>query len=279
MKKVLLLAFLFTAFNGFAQIKTPAPSPKSTIDQAFGISSVSVEYSRPSVKNRVIFSDAGLVPYGKVWRTGANQATKITFGSDVTVNGSELKAGSYAVLTTPNATSFEFHFHPYEKSNWSSYRELEPAATVRATPQMTSNVETFTFEFANITANTMDINMKWAKVMATLNVSTDVDGTVMKNIQNVLAGPSKSDYYTAASYYHDNGKNLPQALAWIQKVTDGDDPKFWQVRRKALILADMGKFKEAVKAAEQSLALAKTAGNEDYIRMNTKSIADWAMKK
>lgn len=280
MKKILVLAFAFMAFNGYAQIKTPAASPKSTVTQAFGLTEVTIEYSRPSVKNRTIFSDEGLVPYGKVWRTGANQATKITFGSDVQIGGSELPAGSYAITCTPNATSFNFHIHNYEKSSWSSYKDKEPKATVSVTPQKMNNmVETFTFNFANMTSNSMDIEMMWADVKTTMKVSAAVDEVVMSSIDKVMAGPSKGDYYQAANYYYENGKNLNQALNWINKATAGDDPKFWQVRKKALILADMGKFKEALTSARESLKLAETAGNEDYVRMNEASIKEWMSKR
>jgi len=280
MKKILVLAFAFMAFNGYAQIKTPSASPKSTVSQAFGLSDVTIEYSRPSVKNRTIFADEGLVPYGKIWRTGANQATKITFGSDVQLNGTAVPAGSYAILTTPNATSFDFHIHKYEKSSWSSYKEKEPMATISTTPQkMSGMVETFTFNFANMTSSSMDIEMMWANLKTILKVSAGVDEVVMANIDKVLAGPTKGDYYQAANYYYENGKNLTQALSWINRATAGDDPKFWQVRKKALILADMGNFKDALTAARESKKLAEAAGNEDYVRMNDKSITEWMDKR
>jgi len=276
MKKLFLIAFVFAAFNGFSQIKTPSASPFSKIEQDFGLSTVTIEYSRPSVKNRVIFADDGLVPYGKLWRTGANSATKMTFESDVFLNGKELKAGSYAVLSTPTMTSFKFHFHAYDKSGWSSYKDKTPTLSVSASPKaMANTVETFTFATSNLTDSSMDIDMIWAKTKVTLKVKTEVDKAVMASIDKVMAGPSKGDYYNAASYYYSAGKNLSQALNWIEKATAGDDPKYWQIRKKSQILAGLGKFQEAVKVAQHSKELAMAADNADYVKMNEDSIAEW----
>jgi len=262
-----------------AQIKTPPASPMGKIEQVVGLTTINVEYSRPSMKGRTIFAADGLVPFDKMWRTGANQATKVSLSTDATVGGYELKAGSYAVLTKPSASNWEFYFYNYEKSSWSSYLEAEPAATITVSPKSSANaVETFTIYTSDLTSKSATLNFAWDKTVLPIKMMMDADAAVVKNIDNVLAGPTQGDYYSAATYYHTAGHSLPKALAWIEKATAGDNPKFWQVRRKALILADMGQMKKAVDAATQSLNLAQEAGNEDYVRMNQKDIKDWGLK-
>lgn len=282
MKKVFINLFTLAVLSllgttAFGQIRTPAPSPSSTVEQTVGLTDITINYSRPGVKERTIFADNGLVPFGKLWRTGANAATKITFSDDVKVGGKELKAGSYAILTTPTASSWTLYFHPYESGNWGSYTEKDPAAKVMAeTDELPFNVENFTIAFNNITATSADLMFYWEKTIAVASIEVDVDSKVMADIKRVMSGPSQNDYFAAASYYHESGKDLKKALEYIQKATHTDEPRFWQVRREALILADLGMKKEAIEAAKKSMKLAEEAGNEDFVRMNKKSIEEWS---
>ncbi|MCB0558518.1 MAG: DUF2911 domain-containing protein [Lewinellaceae bacterium] len=286
MRKVLLklsamlLLISFSALDLSAQIQTPAPSPSSELKQAVGLTDVTIVYSRPSVKGREIFAEDGLVPYGKPWRLGANAATKFSFSKDVEILGTAMKAGDYAVLASPNANEWKFMFYPYESGSWNSYLEKEPAATVSVKPMKgDAHVESMTFNIANVQPTSADIVLSWAKTMVTLPLQVNTDDQVMASIERVMSGPSQDDYFAAATYYHESGKDLNQALAWVEKATAGDEPRFWQVRRKALILADLGKTEAAIKAATLSLKLAEAAGNEDYVRMNKKSIEEWTAKK
>jgi len=275
MKNIFTLVCLLVTGTMFAQISTPAASTSQKIEQVVGLTTVNVEYSRPNVKGREIFAADGLVPHGKIWRTGANTATKITFSDDVTVHGSELKAGSYAILSTPNARNWKIDFHPYEGRSWSSYVEKTPAASVVANTSSTGMTETFTIAINNVTSTSADLDFIWDKTKCSVQLGVEVDARVMANIESVMAGPSAGDYFNAATYYHTAGKDLNQALEWVSKATDVAEPRFWQVRRKALILADLGKTKEAIKTAKLSMELAEKAGNDDYVAMNKKSIAEW----
>ncbi len=280
MKNLILITLLFVGFTLNAQIKTPSASPMAKIEQEVGLTTIMVEYSRPGVKGRDIFSADGLVPFGKVWRTGANQATKVSFSNAVKIDGKEVPAGSYAVLSIPSATSWAVHFYNYEKSSFSSYLEADPALIVTAKPtKLNKAVESFTIAVDHVSSDGAHLTMAWDKTKVAIPISVDSDATVMANIDAVLSGPSKGDYYNAANYYHTAGKDLNKALEWVNMATAGDDPKFWQVRRKALILADLGKVKEATAAAQKSMELAKAAGNDDYVRMNEKSIKEWSMMK
>jgi hypothetical protein len=279
--KKLLFAFAMTLsmVSIDAQIKTPAASPSAKVMQTVGLTDVEVTYSRPSMKGRTIFSADGLVPFGDVWRTGANRVTKVSFSSDIMVEGAELKGGDYAVLSIPGKDSWAVHFYNYASSSWSSYVEAEPAAIVNVKPMKTpATVEDFTIDIRNMKDGDADLVISWENTMVALGLHTDVDGVVMENIERVMAGPTPGDYYTAATYYHNSGRDLKKALEMIKVATDVEEPMFWQVRRKALILADLGMKKEAIEAATLSKELAMKAGNKDYVRMNEASIEEWSSK-
>lgn len=262
-----------------AQLNTPAPSPAAKVMQTVGLTDVTVEYSRPSMKGRKIFAADGLVPYGAIWRTGANAATKISFSDEVMVGDESLPAGDYAILSKPAASQWEVMFFSYDGGDWGSYVDKTPAATVTAKPMKSDmNTESFMIYFDKLSNTGAHLKMAWANTVVAVPIKVYVDERVMEDINRIMAGPSANDYFAAASYLHESGKELTKALDYINKATEGDNPAFWMVRRKALILADMGKKQEAIAAAKQSLELAKKAGNNDYVRMNEKSIKEWMNK-
>ncbi len=280
MKKLFfsVLALLLVTTT-FAQIKTPAASPTAEVKQGVGLTDITISYSRPSANGRTIFGKDGLVPYDAVWRTGANSATKITFGDAANVGGVDVKAGSYAILTSPGMKEWAFMLYTYETSNWSSYTEKEPVAKFMV-PVMAagSMVETFTIAVNNLKDNSASIDFAWEKTMVSVPVKFEVHEKVMADIKRVMAGPSANDYSAAATYLHTSGTDLKLALEYIQKANADGSPRFWMVRREALILADLGRTKEAIVAAQRSLDLAKEAKNDDYVRMNEKSIQEWTKK-
>jgi len=267
----------FAAFSAQAQIKTPSASPSATLMQTVGLSDVTVEYSRPSAKGRAIFGDNTLVPNGQIWRTGANSVTKVTFSTDVMIEGQELAAGKYGVLTMPGASSWAVHFYPFAKNSWSSYKDAEPALAVKVSPAEKKDfIETFTISIDDLKSDAATLNITWANTSVPVKISTGADKAVMSNIDKVMAGPSAGDYYNAASYYFTAGKDLNKALAWMEKATAGPDKKFWQIKRYSEILAAVGKNKKAVELAKMSLELATKAGNKDYIKMNNDNIKMWS---
>ena len=278
MKKLLSVLFVFAAFSmvftAEAQIKTPSASPFSKVEQTVGLTDVHIEYSRPSMKGRTIFGD--LVPYGKRWRTGANSATKVTFSKDVTVNGKDLKAGSYALFTTPNATSWDVHFFEHTTNSAGGYGEATPTLTVSATPESTGmNVETFLINVDNLRDDSATLSIVWANTKVPVSIGVHTEKEAMASIEKTLAGPTAGDYYSAGTYLASKGQDLEKALSYIQKATGGDSPRFWQVKNEAEVLAKLGRHKEAITAAKKSLALATEAGNADYIKMNNDNIAKW----
>lgn len=274
----LLIALLGVMSVAEGQIRTPAASPSSKLIQTVGLTEITLEYSRPSVKGRKIFAADGIVPLGQVWRTGANAVSKITFSDDVTVEGTSLKAGSYAILTKPGSATWDVHFYTYETGNWGSYVDKEPAAIATVTSEgLPVNVETFTISLGELTNTSATLEFIWANTYVPVKIGVEVDSRVMADIERVMAGPSTNDYFNAGTYLHESGKDLNKALMYVQKATNVESPRYWQLRREALILADLNRKAEAMVAAKKSLALAKEAGNDDYVRMNEKSIKEWSM--
>lgn len=284
MKRVnlLLAIFTFLSISLVAQVKTPSASLGAKVFQTIGLTEVQADYSRPSKKGRDIFGKKSLVPYGKLWRTGANGPTKITFSTDVMVEGKELKKGSYVVLTTPGKKEWDVHFYKNEGGGWSSYKEKTAVATmtVKSMTHKKHSVETFTIGFSDLqAAGKGTLTFSWDNVIVPIQINTNVQKTVIKNIDKLLAGPSTADYYRIGSYYHDINKDLETALKYVQKTTKGDNPRFWQLRKESLILADLKRYKEAIETAKKSLELAEKAKNNDYVKMNKDSIKAWKKMK
>jgi len=282
MKKVLILTCLMcclmaSSFTLDAQIKTPAPSPLIKMETTIGLTDVMIEYSRPSAKGRTIFAANGLTPFDKMWRTGANASTKISFSSDVKVNGMELPKGKYALYTKPGKAQWEVIFYK-NTTHWGTPREWkveDEALRLKVnSQQLPMMVETFTILPGNSKVNSADINVMWEQTMIAFNVETDVDAPVMASIDKAMAGTSRGDYYTAARYFYDNGKDLSKAHMWVKKAND-IDAKFWQLRLQSLIEAKMGDKKTAILTAKKSIEAAQAAGNDNYVRMNNKSITEW----
>lgn len=274
-----LFVFGMVTIDLSAQIKTPAPSPKSVITQTVGMTDVTVEYSRPSMKGRTIFAADGLVPFGKVWRTGANAATKVTFSDDVTVGGKELEAGSYAMFTTPGAASWDVHFFPHTANSAGAYGDATAAAVVTVAPEsLPFNVESMMIIFDELSNSGAVMELIWSNVVVPVEIGVHAHKQAMASIDKTLAGPTDNDFYNAGVYMANNGGDMEKALSYIQKRTQGEKPGFWQVRQEAEVLAKMGMFKKAISAAEKSLELATAAGNNDYIKINKDNIAAWAKK-
>ena len=274
MNKLVLFLTLLMSGSLMAQITTPAPSPLCKIEQKVGLSTVSIEYSRPSVRNRKIFGD--LVPYGKVWRTGANMATKFTISDDITVEGKKLPKGSYSLYTVPGEEEWDIIF--YNEVNISGVPKVmdqtKETARIKVKAELlTYTTETFLIDINSVNQDNASMNIMWENTIVPIHLQFDVDSRVMKNIDKVLAGPSSDDYYQAARYYFDSGKDLTQAVGWIQKANQMD-AKFWKLRVESMILAKLGRKSEAIEAAMKSKTMAAAEGNEEYVRMNEEAIKE-----
>lgn len=273
LNKLLALSLVCcTAFFANAQtLKTPAPSPSQTLKQDFGISTIELNYSRPGMKGRKIFGD--LVPYGKVWRTGANSATRIKFSDDVTIGGQQLKAGEYAIYTVPNEGSWDIIINKGSENWGTDYKQEDDIMRVKATSvKLDQPVETFTMQFANVKPTSTDLQILWDKTMVSVPITTDVDKKVMAQIDNALNKDNRP-YFQAAMYYMETGKDLNQALTWFDKAIEQNPNAYWVYHQKANALAKLGKKSDAKATAQKSMDLAKTAKNDDYVKLNEKLIA------
>lgn len=249
------------------QLKTPAPSPTQTIKQDFGISTVELTYSRPSMKGRTIFGD--LVPYGKVWRTGANAASKIKFADDVKVGGFDVKAGEYVIYTVPDRNEWEVIINK-GTSNWGidGYKKEEDVARFKVKPMTTpESMETFTMQFANVKPTSTDLRVWWDKTAITIPITVEVDSKIMAQINNLMNRDNRP-YFNAAMYYLETGKDLNQAVQWFDKAIEQNPKAFWVLHQKANALAKLGKKEDARTTAQKSIVLAKEANNDDYVKLN-----------
>lgn len=281
MKKLFLFICAgLLSFAVSAQVTVPQASPSAKIEQQVGLTDVTLNYSRPGMKDRTVFGN--LVPYGELWRTGANNNTTISFSTKVMIGGKELPKGTYAVYTIPKKESWEVIFYE-EANNWGLPQEWEEEkVALKATAnvgELPFAMETFTILIDNLKNDSAHLNFIWENTVATLPFKVPSDEMALSNIERVMNGPSAGDYFAAASYYHDEKKDLEQAYEWIKKAVEmGNPDAYWVLRRKALIEADLGKKDDAIMTVKQSLAAAEKAGNKDYVKMNQESLREWGAK-
>ena len=275
---MLFIAVFALSFCNYAQIQTPQPSTFSKVEQKVGLTDVALEYSRPNMRNRVIFGD--LVPYDKLWRTGANTRTKITFSDDVKVGDTTLKAGSYAIFTIPGKEVWEVIFYT-EHAGGGAPQELDDtkvAARVKAEVYpMPMKIETYTMTFDDITNDSAVLGLLWESTYVGVEFKVPTAEKAMASIEKTMAGePKSNDYFSAAVYYFQEGKDIKQSKEWIDKaISMSEKPAFWQLRQQSLIYAKAGDKKGAIEAAKKSLAGAEEAKNDDYIKMNKDSLKEW----
>lgn len=277
MKKLFFLALLWSGFS-LAQIQTPQPSPFSEFKQVVGLTDVKVNYSRPAMRKRTIMGD--LVPYGELWRAGANANTTIEFSDDVIVGGKKLNAGKYAIFIRPGVSMWEVFF--YTKTDNGGLPEKWDPEAIAAAVEAKVNVldpavESFTISLDDLHQNGARLNFRWENTQAGLELEVPTEAKTMASIEKTMKGEPKSgDYYNAAIYYKDTGRDLNKAKKWIAKAIAMNDGKYWMYRQQALILKALNENEAAIAASKTSLDLATKAGNQDYVRMNTKSIEEWS---
>ena len=283
MRSIIFSIIFFTCQPNFSQIKTPRISPATEITQMVGLTEIKIKYSRPSARDREIFGE--LVPFNKIWRTGADNSTKINFSTDISIGDELIKAGEYSIFSIPDKNKWQIIFYSETDlwgvpRDWSddkiSYSFFVDVKKIKKD----SFIETFLISFENISNNDVDIKIGWENTSVVLNIDVPTRKLVENDIENVMSGnPSSSDYYAAAVYYKQENIKLDKALEWINLAIDmSDSPRFWQYRQQSLIMAANGKYKEAIEAANNSLKLAKDANNESYVKMNKESIFKWTKK-
>ncbi len=264
-----LLVLLVVAMGpeAVAQIKLPPASSAQKVTQGLGINDVELTYNRPSMRGRQIFG--GLVPYGEVWRTGANTVSSITFAESVTVAGQAVPAGTYGILTIPNPQEWTVILSK-NSQQWGSYSysEDEDQLRFKVKPTTLANaVETFTIDFADVTTNSLRVNISWENTQVGFDVTVDQDAAIMASIDEAMKG-EKKPYFPAAQYYYNNGKDINKALEWVNEAEKANDKaphiKYW----KARIQLKAGDKAGAAATATRGVDIAKAAGNSEYVKLN-----------
>lgn len=270
MKKVILA---ITALAGVLladaqQLSTPQPSPTQTIKQNFGVSSIELSYSRPGLKGRKLYID--LAPTGKVWRTGANGATTLTFTDEVMIGGTKVPAGKYGLLSIPDPAEWTIIITKQtDVTSPDAYKQEQDVVRLKVKPmQLPFPIETFTISFDDMKSSSCNLSLMWGTAYLAFTITTDVDTKVMKQIDNIMNKDNKP-YYNAAQYYFDNGKDLNQALTWVNKAVEmAPNEQPWVHTLKTRILAKMGKKAEAIAAANNAIRIANETKFPDFAKQN-----------
>jgi len=273
MKKTLLVLLTLATYSfGLAQgLKVPSTSTTQNIKQEFGLGSIELSYSRPSMKGRSIFGD--LVPYGAIWRTGANGATTLTFSEDVIIGGTKVAAGKYGLLTIPGGYEWTIIItKQLDVTSPAAYKQDMDVVRLTATANsLPFSIETFMISFDKVKNNSIEMMLIWDQTAVSFSIKQDVDTKIMGQIDNLMNADNRP-YFNAAMYYMDNGKDLTKASLWFDKAIELTPNAFWMWHQKAKCLALQGKKADAKAAALKSIELAKAAQNSDYVTLNEKLI-------
>ena len=280
MKKI-ITSFAFCAFMLAvnAQVQTPQASVSTELEVTVGLTEIDIEYSRPNVKGREVFGN--LVPYGQIWRTGANKNTTISFSDDVVIDGQTLKAGKYAIYTKPEKDNWEIYFYT-DTENWGNPEKWDDKKVAAKTTVKVINlpmkIETLDISIGDIQNDNAKLGILWDNVYVETKIEVPTDKKVMASIDKTMKGsPTAQDYMSAANYYFTTDKDIQQAKKWMDEgMKMNKDPKYYQLRQQSLIYAKAGDKKGAISLAQKSLDAAKKAGNADYIKMNEDSIKEWS---
>lgn len=268
----ILLSALLTSGVYAQDLKLPALSPTSKLTQEFSTSNIEISYSRPSMRGRKIFGE--LVAFGNVWRTGANSATKVKFGEDVTVGGQAVKAGEYALYTIPGATEWEIILNK-GVGNWGNagYDKADDVARFKIAPKaLDKNVQTFTINIGNITYSSCNIELMWEKTKIIIPVKANNEERLSASIDKAINNPN-IPYFQAANYYFETDQNLDKAIVYVDKALEANPKAFWMWSLKARIAQKMGKKEDAINAANKAMEVAKGSAFEaEYVNNMTKLI-------
>ena len=280
MKKTLIVAGLaLVSFFVDAQVMTPAASPAASVSTTVGLTDIKIDYFRPKAKGRKIFGEASqgvLVPNGSIWRTGANNGTKITFSDDVKVEGTSVPKGEYLIFSWPGANEWTISLYKDVTlgGNTGGYDKSKEAANFKVKPEkLSEKVETFTINVTDISDDSKNakIQLAWENTSVKFNVAVDYDAKVMKSIEQ-FTKVNPNNYFQAAVYYLETGKDLKQALEWVNKAAEANPNAFWILHQKAKIQKGLGDKQGAIATANASLDQAKKANNRDYQMMNEELI-------
>ena len=275
MKRVLVVLFAVVGLIAEAQVQTPSASPSATLSTVIGLTDVKIEYSRPKAKGRKIFGEGSefITPYGHMWRTAANNGTLITFGDDVKVGASSVPKGTYKLFTIPGASEWTVILTKDLTINGNDpegYDQKNDAARVMVkSEKLAEKIETFTIEISDVAENSKTANLQitWENTSVKVTITVDYDAKVMKSIE-ASTKVSPGNLFNAAVYYLENGKDLKQALEWVNVAVASNPEGYWMTYQKARIQKALGDKKGAMESSVTSKAVAEKAKNMDYVKMN-----------
>lgn len=271
---------VFLGLIAHSQIEHPKASPFSKIEQEVGLSKITVEYSRPAVRGRKIFDNNGIVPYGRIWRVGANESTKFSVDTNITVLGKELPQGTYALYAFTEENEWQIVFHK-NVSHWGdgrkNYNPEEDAFRIKVVPQNTQEFqENFLISFDSISHDSAHMVWHWANTQVTIPISIDTHTQMMYRIlKEIEKNPTAQTYYEAARYLQEQNKEYPMALKYLNKALEIGGDTYYFHRVKSLVEAELGDYPSAIQSAEKSLKISKELEKDEFVRMNEKNIELW----
>ena len=282
MKKLFpLIAFLLLNITSFSQINFPRISPSCTLKQTIGLTDIIVEYSRPAVRSRKIMGE--LVPYGRIWRVGANESTKFSISDSCKINDHKVPAGTYALYAIPQKDEWTIIIHKIT-DHWgdgrTNYNPEEDQLRFTVIPEPLKDFqEAFTIEFNHFSHDAADMEWRWENTLIRFRIEVDTDAKVMAEIyRQIKENPTADTYYQSARYLQEEEKMPDQALVWLEKAHELAGDKYYIHRVWALVLAQKEEYKEAIIHARKSMEIADSLGKDEFVRMNQKSIEAWKEK-
>ena len=273
---IILIVLVSTSTN--SQITHPKASPFAQIEQEIGLSKISIAYSRPAARGRKVIN--GLVPYGRIWRVGANESTKITVDTDMTVQGNSLPKGTYALYAFPEKGEWQIAFHS-NTTHWGdgrkNYNANEDVFRIKVKPQaIPYHQENFLIAFDYITHNAANLNLIWESTKLTIPFKIDTNAQMELEIaQQIKENPTAATYYESARYLQEQGKDFERALGYLNKALELGGDTYYFHRVKSLVQAELGDYKAAILSAEKSLQISSELEKDEFVRMNEKNIKKW----
>ncbi len=280
MKKLLVASFALLTLSLNAQITTPKASPLAKVEQKVGLADLTIQYSRPAKRGRTVFGN--VVPFGELWRLGANENTKITSSDNLIFGKDTLKAGTYAIFTKPSKDNWEIFFYT-ETTNWGTpdtWDDKKVALKLNA-PVVAMNdvVENLTIGFDNLQNASATIQISWDKTRINIPFTLNTKEKVLASVKKTMDGPTANDFHQAANYYFSEKMDLKKALEWETKAVELRPEAYWMSRLKAQIQAELGDYKGAIETAKLSILAAEKDNDQNYVKMNKASIEEWSKKK
>lgn len=281
MKSATCLAFYFFATFVLSQLNHPKASPAAKVTQEVGFTTITVDYSRPATRGRKIFGD--LVPYGRIWRVGANESTKITFDTYFNIGENYFPAGTYALYAFPEKEEWQIVFHD-NLTHWGdgrkNYDPEEDAFRIKVKPvQEDKFQENFLISFDSISHNAAIMVLHWANTSISVPISVNTDEQMNQQIsEKLMEDPSAQTFYEVARYYVEQGEKHSEALKFLNKAIALGGDTYYFHRIKSLAEAELGDYKSAIASAKKSLQLAHEQDKDEFVRMNQKNIDLWKRK-